>query len=89
MDAHQFDPARVGQPEVDHQQVDVREVGADPGQQFGRAPDGEGPMPGVLEGGLEPVAHERRIIGDHDGLVSRRPPLSSLCKCIGMSVPEP
>ena len=74
--AHQVDSARVRQPEVDHHQVDVRQVRPDPGQQFGRAPDGEGPVPGVLEGGLEPVAHERGIIGNHDGLVSRRPPLS-------------
>ena len=66
---HQFDTAGVGEPEIDHHQIDVRQIRADPGQQFGRTPDGEGPVAGVLDRGLEPVPNERGIIGNHDGFV--------------------
>ena len=61
-------PGALRQPQVEHDEVDVGQVGADARQQLGRALDHDGLVPGVLDRRPEPVAHERRVVGDDDRL---------------------
>ena len=55
------------QPQVDDEQIELREVGAHAGEQLGGAFHGHGAMAGALQRRLEAVADERRIVGDEDG----------------------
>ena len=57
----------VRQAQVEDDQIDMIDVGADPRQQFGRALDRYGLVSRALERGAKAVADERRIVGDNDG----------------------
>ena len=70
--AHEFDPGGVGQTKIQHHQVEMLQVGTDPGQQLDGAPHGDGTVPGFFERRPEPVAHERRIVGDDHRFVCDR-----------------
>ena len=70
--AHQLDAGRVRQPQIEDDQIDGREVGADPRQQLGRALDGHRAVAGGLERAAEPVANKRRVVGDEDRLRRER-----------------
>ena len=52
--------------QVEHDEIDVGAVAAHAGEQVGCAADGDGPMSGILDGRAEPVADERRVVGDDD-----------------------
>src|SRR6478752_7934060 len=66
--AHEIDARRVREPEVERDEVDAIEIGAHACQQLhGTAYDNR-PVPGFFERRLEAVAHEARVVGDHDRL---------------------
>ena len=71
--AHQVDARREREAQVEDEQVELLEVGADAAEQFGGALGGDGSVAGFLQGSLEPFAHERRVVGDQDGLGCRNP----------------
>ena len=60
------------QPQVEHDQIDLVQVGAHARQQLRGALDRDRLVPRALERRREPVAHERGVVGDHDGF-GRRP----------------
>ena len=68
MRAHQLDARRVRQPQVEHDQIDLAEIGADARQQLRGALDRDGLVAGVLQRRAETVADERRVVGDDDRL---------------------
>ena len=57
--------------QVHQQQVDDLDVGAHARQQLGGAAGEHRPVPGPLEGGHEPFAHERSVVRDQHGLARR------------------
>ena len=61
-------PGRVRQPQIDDQQIELREVGAHAREQLGGAFHRHRAMSGALERALEAVADERGVVGDEDGL---------------------
>ena len=65
---HQIHARGVRQPQVEHEQVDGDEVRLDACQQFRRALDDDRPVSRAFERGPETIAHERRVVGDDDGL---------------------
>ena len=66
--ADDVEAGRVGQPQIEDEQIELRQVDAHAREQFGGAFDGQGAMSGALDRRLEAVADERRVIGDEDGL---------------------
>src|SRR5580765_1929932 len=66
--AHEIHARRVRQPEVERNEIDAIEIGAHACQQLHGAAYDNRPVPGVFERRLEAVAHEARVVGDHDGL---------------------
>ena len=62
----------MGQPQVEHDEIDRVEIAAHAGQQLRRALDGDRLVAGALERRLEAVAHERGVVGDDDGLGADR-----------------
>jgi hypothetical protein len=67
---HQADARRVGQPQVEHDQVDVRLIRAYAGEEIAHRLDRHRMVARALERRPEAVAHERRVVGDDDGLRS-------------------
>ena len=65
------DARGMGQPQIDDQQIDVGEVGAHAGEQFGGALHRDGAMPGALERALEAVSDKRGVVGNEDGFCAR------------------
>ena len=65
--ADDFHAGRVRQPQIEHQQVELVEFGADARQQFRGAFRGQRAMAGAFDRRLEAVAHKRRVIGDENG----------------------
>src|SRR5215207_2445627 len=68
--AHQLDAPRVRQPQIQHEEVELGEVLADMRQQFGGALDRDRFVAGAHERRGEPIAHERGVVGDDDGLIA-------------------
>ena len=66
--AHQLDAAGVRQPEIEYDQIDLREVGAYAGEQLRGALHRERGMTGAEEGRSEAVPHESGVVCDDDGL---------------------
>src|SRR6185503_5011295 len=66
--ANQVDARRVRQPQVDDDEINLCKIGADARQQLGRALDHDRLVPGALDRRAKAVAHERRVVGDHNGL---------------------
>ncbi len=65
--AYEIHPCGVGQPQIDDEQIDVRQVRAHAGEQLGGASYGDRTMTGTLECGFEAVPDECRVIGNQDG----------------------
>ena len=65
--AHQLDAAGMRQPQVEHDEVDLRQIRAHAGQQLGRALHRERGVAGAEQSGGESVPHERGVVGDDDG----------------------
>jgi hypothetical protein len=57
----------VRQTKIDHEQIEVREIGPHAREQLHRALDRNRPMAGGLERGLETIPDERRVVGNQDG----------------------
>ena len=72
MRLHQLDARGVRHPQIEHNQIEIVEVGAHVREQLRHGFDDHGAMPGRVERGLEPIAHERRIGCDSHGLACRR-----------------
>ena len=60
------------QAQVEHDQIDGRQIGAHPREQLRRALDGHGFVSRALERGPETVAHERSVVGDDNRLGCER-----------------
>ena len=65
--ADQVDAGRVGQPQIQDDQVDLVEVGADAREELGRALHRNRFVTGAFERRAKPIPHERRVVGDDDG----------------------
>ncbi len=66
--ADQVDAGRVRQAEIEHDEIDLLQIGPHAGQQLRRALDDDRLVPGGLERGAKTVAYERRVVGDDDCL---------------------
>jgi hypothetical protein len=66
--SHELHPGIVRQPQIQHDQIDVREIGEHARHQLGRALDDDRLVACVLDRRAESIAHERGIVGDDDGL---------------------
>ena len=65
---------RVGQPEIENDEIDPVEIAADAGEQLDRTAHDHGAMAGFFECCSEAVAHEAGVVGDNDGLGDHRRP---------------
>ena len=66
---HQVHAGPVRHSQVEHDQVQVGQVGAHVGQQLRYALHHQRVMPGLVEGRLEPVTHEGRVGSHEHGLL--------------------
>ena len=65
---HQLDTRLMGKTEIDDEQIDLDQICTDSRKQLRRALNGDRPVSGVLECGLETVADERGIVRNENGL---------------------
>ena len=70
--AHEVDTRGVGQAQIDHEQVQLGQIGAHAPEQLHGALDGHRAVPGGLQRCFETVSDERGVVGDEDGLGARR-----------------
>ena len=61
-------PGVFGQTQIQHDEIDVREIRSHSREKLGRALDGDRFVARVFERCLKAVAHERRVVGDEDRL---------------------
>src|SRR5262249_3475833 len=64
----QIDTRRVWQAQVEHHEINARQIGLDAGEEFRRALDDDGLMSGILERRAKPVADKGSVVSDKDGL---------------------
>jgi hypothetical protein len=69
---HELGTGRVRQAQVEQDEVDSLEIRPQPCQQLGGGPYRDRPVARILERRLEPVAHERGVVGDEHGLCRAR-----------------
>ena len=62
--AHEIDARCVRQPEIDDEQIELRQICTHAREQLGGAFDRDGAVTCALDRGLEAVPHEGRVIGN-------------------------
>ena len=72
--AHEIEARSIGQPQVQDDEIDAIEIGANTREELNRAANDDGAMPRLFEGRLKTVAHEAGVVGDKDGLDDHRRP---------------
>ncbi len=65
---HQIHARRVGQSQIEDDEIDLRQIGVDARQQLGSTLDGDGFVARAFHCRAEAIAHERGVISDDDGL---------------------
>ena len=66
--ADEIDAGLMRQPEIEHDEIDLRQIGADSREQFRGALDSDRFVPRIFDGRAKPIAHERGVVGDDDRL---------------------
>ena len=61
-------PGRMRHPQIEHDQIELVEVGAHVGEQLRHALDDHRAVSRRIERALETIAHERRVSGDQNVL---------------------